>query len=99
VFLLAMQLGESLRAAYLILVDMDVVATLIPFVFIFAAGFKFGQKISGAVGALISALAVLLSMIPPPDVRSVWLFEFKVVGGCLLFALLGRFIFLRSQNR
>ena len=98
-FLLATQLGENLRAAYLILVDMDVVATLIPFVFIFSAGFKFGQKIPGTLGALISVLAVALSLIPPPGIRSVWLFELKVVGGCCLFALLGRVIFLRSQSR
>ena len=99
VFLVATQVGESLRAAYLILVDMDVVVTLIPFVFIFSAGFKFGQRIPGAIGAVISALAVGLSLVPPPDVRSVGIFELKVVGGCFLFALLGRWIFLRSQNR
>ena len=98
-FLLAIQLGESLRAAYLILVDMDVVVLLIPFVFIFSAGFKFGQRIAGGIGVAISAIAVVLSLFPPPDVRSVALFEFKVVGGCSLFALLGRFIFLRSQGR
>jgi amino acid transporter len=98
-FLVATQLGESLRGAYLILVDMDVVVLLIPFVFIFSAGFKFGQRIAGAIGAVISAVAVILSLFPPPDVRSVWLFEVKLMGGCLLFALLGRLIFVRSQHR
>ena len=98
-FLLATQLGESLRSAYLILVDMDVIVLLIPFVFIFSTGFKFGQRIAGALGAVISAMAVGFSLIPPPDVRSVWIFELKVGGGCILFALLGWLVFWRSQRR
>ena len=43
--LLLMQLGETLRAAYQILVDLTVIATFLPFVYIFASGFKFGQRI------------------------------------------------------
>src|SRR6202035_1617346 len=47
--LLLMELGENLRAAYQILVDMVVIATLIPFVYIFATGFKFGRRWAGSV--------------------------------------------------
>ena len=95
--LLLMELGENLRAAYQILVDMVVIATLLPFVYIFAAGFKFGRRWAGTTGALISVAAVILSAVPPPGVASVWLFELKVVGGTILLALLGRAIFVRSK--
>ncbi|MBZ5611436.1 MAG: APC family permease [Acidobacteriia bacterium] len=95
--LLLTQLGESLRAGYQILVDMVVIATLIPFIYIFGSGFKFGQRWAGIAGGLIAAAGVLLSMSPPPEVSSVWLFELKVVGGTILLALAGRATFLRSK--
>ncbi len=97
VLLLLMELGENLRAAYQILVDMVVIATLIPFVYIFATGFKFGRRWSGIAGAAISVTAIVLSAVPPPGVASIWLFELKVAGGTLLLALLGRAIFVRSK--
>jgi amino acid transporter len=98
VLLLLMQLGENLRAGYQILVDMVVIATLIPFVYIFASAFKFGQRLTGTVGAIISILAVILSAAPPPGISSVWLFELKVVGGTILLALFGRVIFIRCKG-
>lgn len=96
-FLVLMELGENLRAAYQILVDMVVIATLIPFVYIFACGFKFGQRWAGTAGACIATAAVILSASPPPGVASVWLFELKVIGGTMLLALAGRWIFVRSR--
>src|SRR5579871_3709091 len=95
--LLLMELGENLRAAYQILVDMVVIATLIPFVYIFASGFKFGQRWAGIAGAAISMVAAILSAVPPPVVSSIWLFELKVVGGTILLGLWGRLIFIRSK--
>jgi glutamate:GABA antiporter len=97
IFLLLAELGENLRAAYQIMVDMTVIVTLIPFVYIFASGMKFGQRWAGTTGAIVSAIAIVLSAIPPPGVASVWLFELKVVGGTLLLVLAGRLIFARSQ--
>jgi amino acid transporter len=97
-FLLLTELGENLRAAYQILVDMVVIATLIPFVYIFATGFKYGQRLAGTAGALIAGIAVILSCSPPPGIASVWLFELKIIGGTLLLALAGRVIFVRSKG-
>jgi amino acid transporter len=97
ILLLLTQMGENLRAAYQILVDMTVISALIPFVYIFSAGFKFGQRWAGAMGAAVSITAVVLSAIPPVGVASVRLFELKVVGGTVLLALLGRWIFARSK--
>ncbi len=95
--LLLTQLGENLRAGYQILVDMVVIATLIPFIYIFGSGFKFGQRWAGVAGALVAAAGVVLSVSPPPGVASVWLFELKVVGGTVLLALAGRATFLRGK--
>jgi amino acid transporter len=97
VFLVLAELGENLRAAYQIMVDMTVIVTLIPFLYIFTSGMKFGQRWAGATGAIVSAIAMVLSAIPPPGVASVWLFELKVVGGTVLLVLAGRMIFARSQ--
>jgi amino acid transporter len=97
VFLVLAELGENLRAAYQIMVDMTVIVTLIPFLYIFTSGMKFGQRWAGATGAVVSAIAMVLSAIPPPGVASVWLFELKVVGGTVLLVLAGRMIFARSQ--
>ncbi|HEX5226520.1 MAG TPA: APC family permease [Bryobacteraceae bacterium] len=87
VLLLAMQLGETLRAAYQILVDLTVIATFLPFVYIFASGFRFGQRVAGLAGLAITILAIVLSAVPPTGVSSVWVFELKVVGGAALLAL------------
>lgn len=96
-FLVISELGENLRAAYQIMVDMTVIVTLIPFVYIFGSGMKFGQRWAGTVGALVSAIAIVLSAIPPEGIASVWLFELKVVGGTLLLVFAGRAIFVRSR--
>jgi len=97
IFLLAAELGENLRATYQIMVDMTVVVTLIPFVYIFTSGMKFGLRWAGTTGAIVSAIAIVLSTIPPAGVASAWLFELKVVGGSLLLVLAGRVIFVRSK--
>lgn len=97
VLLLLMQLGETLRAAYQILVDLTVIATFLPFVYIFASGFKFGKRIAGVAGLAITLLAIVLSAVPPSGVSSVWIFELKVVGGAALLALAAWPIFSRSR--
>jgi amino acid transporter len=99
VLLLLMQLGETLRAAYQILVDLTVIATFLPFVYIFASGFKFGQRIAGTVGFSITLLAIVLSAVPPPGIASVSIFELKVVGGALLLAFAAWPIYAGSRAR
>jgi glutamate:GABA antiporter len=98
VLLLLAQLGENLRAGYQILVDMVVISTLIPLVYIFACGFKFGQRWAGAAGGLIGVIGIVLSIVPPGDVSSAWLFELKVIGGTILLSLAGRAVFRRAAR-
>ncbi len=96
--LLATQAGETVTAAYQILVDMTVITTFLPYLYIFAAGWKFGQPVASGLGFAISVAAILLSIVPPPEVVSWPIFEAKVVGGCILLAWLGRLIFVRNTR-
>ena len=96
--LLLAQLGENLRAGYQIMVDMVVISTLVPLIYIFASGMKFGRPWAGAAGGLIGAIGVILSVVPPDDATSVWRFELKVVGGTILLIAAGRMIFSRAAR-
>jgi glutamate:GABA antiporter len=97
-FLLMAQLGESLRSAYDLLVDITVMATLIPFVYIFGAGLRFAGKLVSASGLTVTLIAIVLTMIPPGETASPLIFELKVVGGCGTFALLGYLVFRRCKQ-
>jgi glutamate:GABA antiporter len=98
-FLLMAQLGETVRAAYQIMVDMMVIATFIPFLYIFGAGFRFAGRIAAISGFTVTLIAIGLSAVPPAEAGSAVLFEIKVVGGSVLFALLGWNLFKRHQAK
>ncbi len=83
VFLLLMQAGETLRVGYQLLVDMTIITYFVPFVYLFGAAWKCGQRLSSAAGLLVTVVAVVVSFVPPADVSSVWMFELKLVGGFL----------------
>jgi glutamate:GABA antiporter len=97
-FLLMAQLGETVRAAYQIMVDMMVIVTFIPFLYIFGAGFRFANRIAAVSGLAVTLVAIALSAIPPPEAASPVVFEVKVVGGSVLFALLGWAVFRRYET-
>ncbi len=96
-FLLMTQLGETVRAAYQIMVDMMVIATFIPFVYIFAAGFRFASRIAAVSGLAVTLIAIALSALPPAEAASTVIFEVKVVGGSVFFGLLGWLVFKRYE--
>jgi amino acid transporter len=98
-FLLMAQLGETVRAAYQIMVDMTVIVTLIPFVYIYAAGFRFASRIAAVSGMAVTLIAIAFAAIPPPEAASAAIFEAKVVGGSVFFALLGWIVFKRYQAK
>ena len=97
IFLLMAQLGESVRAAYQIMVDMTVIVTFIPFVYIFAAGFRFASRIAAVSGLAVTLIAILFAAVPPQEAASAVIFEAKVVGGSVFFGLLGWIVFKRYQ--
>jgi len=80
VFLVVVTLGETLRAGYQILVDLTTVTTLVPFLYIFAAAWRCGLRISAACGLAVTALATALAFVPPEGAS--WWYEIKLVGGC-----------------
>jgi glutamate:GABA antiporter len=88
--LLVSQLGETFRGAYQVTVDLTVISLFIPFLYMFGAAWKFGQRLAGFCGLFVSSIAIIFSFLPTGDVRSVWLFEAKLIGGCLLLFLLAR---------
>lgn len=96
-FLLMAQLGETVRAAYQIMVDMMLIVTFIPFVYIFAAGFRFASRIAAVLGLAVTLIAIAFAAIPPQETASKVLFEAKVVGGSVFFALLGWIVFKRYE--
>jgi len=98
-FLLMAQLGETVRATYQIMVDMTVIATFIPFVYIFGAGFRFVGRMASFSGLAVTLIAIALSFLPPPETASVPIFEAKIVGGTVLLAALGWVIFRRYEGR
>jgi amino acid transporter len=98
VFLLMAQLGETVRAAYQIMVDMTVIVTFIPFVYIFGAGFRFASRIAAVSGLAVTLIAIVFAAVPPQEARSAVLFEVKVVGGSVFFALLGWIVFKRYET-
>jgi amino acid transporter len=97
-FLLMAQLGETVKAAYQIMVDMMVVVTFIPFLYIFGAGLKFASRIAAVSGLAVTLMAMVLSALPPPGVASAPIFEFKVLGGSVFFAFIGMLLFRRFET-
>jgi glutamate:GABA antiporter len=99
VFVLALQAGENLRIGYQLLVDMTVIVYFIPFLYMFAAAWKHGRKVSAAMGLLVTGICIVVSLVPPGDVRSVWLFEFKLLAGCAVLIVVARALFLVALGR
>jgi glutamate:GABA antiporter len=98
-FLLMAQLGESVRAAYQIMVDMTVIVTFIPFLYIFGAGFRFASRIAAVSGLAVTLIAITFAALPPDETVSTAMFEAKVVGGSVLLAVLGWIVFKRYEAR
>jgi amino acid transporter len=118
VLLLVAQIGETARGAYLILVDLTVIASLLPYVYFFAALIKLrndperGQRPEhvlvpgghagvfaiGGIGAAVTLLAMALALVPAPGTSSVWLFEFKAIGGTLLALAAGAYFYSRRRE-
>ncbi|MDX2154698.1 MAG: APC family permease [Bryobacteraceae bacterium] len=86
---LGLSAGETLRGTYYLLVDMTALLVFLPFLYLFAAAWKFGERIPAACGLAVTSIAIALSLAPPPETRAVWLFEAKLLGGCALVVLAG----------
>lgn len=98
-FLVLTQLGDTLRAAYLTITDLMVIAGLIPFIYIFGAAWKAGARWSVIFGLAVTAVALIVSIMPTADVHSVWLFEGKLFGVTAILVISGRLLYNRNRRR
>ena len=99
VFLIAMQSGQTMRAGYQLLVDMSTITYFIPFLYMFAAAWKYGQKIAGGAGLFVIAAGLGFAFLPIADTGNVWLFEIKLIAGCALCILPARILFRAATVR
>ncbi len=79
--LLAIQLGDTARAAYQAMVSLMVIAGFLPFIYIFGSAWKAGCRLSAMCGWSVTALALVCSAAPTAEVHHVWLFEAKLAAG------------------
>ena len=96
--LLAMQLGDSMRAAYQSLVSLMVLTGFLPFLYIFGGAWKAGKRISALSGAAVTVLAIVCSVVPTADMANVWLFEAKIALGTLAAIASGWLLFRRANR-
>ncbi len=81
--LVAIQLGDTMYAAYQALISLMVITGFLPYVYIFGSSWKCGERLSAISGWAITAVAILCSVIPTGDITSVWLFEGKLAAGTI----------------
>ena len=95
-FLVAMVSGETLRAGFATLYDASILANAVPFCLMFAAAWKFGNRIAGALGFFMSLTSLVFCLVPGPDITSVLVFEAKVLGGFAVMVVAARLLYLRG---
>jgi amino acid transporter len=96
--LIAMQLGDTMRAAYQSLVSLMVLTGFLPFLYIFGGAWKAGKRISALSGAGVTVLAIVCSVVPTADMTNVWLFEAKLALGTLAAIASGWLLFRRAKR-
>jgi amino acid transporter len=79
--LVALQLGDTARAAYQTIVSLMVISGFLPFIYIFGSAWKLGYRVSSISGWFVTAIAILCSLAPTADIQRVWLFEVKLAAG------------------
>jgi APA family basic amino acid/polyamine antiporter len=81
VLLIAIQLGDTMRAAYQALLSLTVITGFLPYLYIFGSSWKAGKRLSAISGWAIVLVAILCSVVPTDEVKNVWVFEGKLAAG------------------
>jgi amino acid transporter len=89
--------GETLRHAWQLLMDMSILTLFVPLICMFAAAWRFGNRLSAAAGISVSVLSMALALVPPPEYGSLFLFELKLIGGIVLLMSVGMMTFRRQR--
>jgi len=58
-----------------------------------------GAYLTAIVGFIATSLAIITAVIPSEAIKDIWLYEIKVIGGCLCFLLAGVLIYLIARRR
>jgi hypothetical protein len=95
--LVAIQLGDTLRAAYQELVSLMVIAGFLPYLYIFAGAWKAGKKLAAVSGTAITVLAILCSAIPTAAIANVAMFEAKLAAGTLIVIASAWLLYRRAR--
>jgi amino acid transporter len=97
--LVAIQLGDTLRAAYQELVSLMVIAGFLPYLYIFASAWRAGKRLSAVSGLAVTVLAILCAVIPTAAIANVALFEAKLAGGTLAVIVSAWLLYRRAASR
>lgn len=95
--LVALQLGDTMRAAYQELVSLMVITGFLAFGYIFASAWKAGKRLSALAGWTVTLLAILCAAVPTDEVTNVWLFEGKLAAGTVAVIGSGWWIYRRFR--
>jgi len=96
--LVAMQFGDTMRAAYQALVSLMVILGFLPFLYIFGSAWKAGKRLSAMSGWAITILALVCSVAPTAEVSRVWLFETKLAVGTLTVIASAWLVYRRKSS-
>jgi hypothetical protein len=88
-----------MRAAYQTIVSLMVIAGFLPYIYLFMSAWKCNHRISAISGMAITALAIVSSVVPTPDVTNVLLFEVKILGGTALMIVLAWLVYRRGMTK
>ncbi len=97
--LIAVQVGDTMRAAYQELVSLMVIIGFLPYLYIFGSAWKAGKRLSPISGSAITILAILCSVVPTADITNVWLFESKLAIGTLAAIATAWLVYRRAYAR
>ena len=114
-FVFLAQAGTTVQGAYDVLVSMGIITYLIPYLFVFAAMFRFQwQRLNtdsgrgfrkpirllvATTGFTASLLAIELSLVPAPEEQNKLLATIKILGVTTLAPAVAALLYHHSQNR
>lgn len=102
VFVVAELVGTGVQNAYLALAQTTIILFFVPYLYVFAAYLRLRRRrglrtaVTGVVGFLAVVLSIVLGFVPPGDEPHPAWYETKVVGGVVLFMVIGWFLARRG---
>jgi amino acid transporter len=105
--------GATLNEAYLTILDLSVILGLLQYVYMYASLLALLLRhrqlqtyfsrttlgIAGCCGMVTTLLGTAFTFVPTRQVEHVWLFEFKLVGSCVLMLGIGAALFYYNSRR